>query len=106
MSFASDSIYMAEPLTEPQQTTTTATQMDQTSRLTVESVVNAPIADVWTLYVTPSDIKEWNTASPDWHTTAATVDLRVGGNFVTHGAKDGSFCFDFAERIQKSCRTN
>ncbi len=39
----------------------------------------------------------WNAASPDWHTTAATVDLRPGGKFSSRmEAKDGSFGFDFA----------
>ena len=39
----------------------------------------------------------WNAASPDWHTTAATVNLRPGGKFSLRvEAKDGSFGFDFA----------
>jgi uncharacterized protein YndB with AHSA1/START domain len=38
----------------------------------------------------------WNAASDDWHTTAATVDLRVGGVFCSRmEAKDGSTGFDF-----------
>ena len=66
-------------------------------RLTVETNVSAPVADVWRAYTTPADIIKWNAASDDWHTTAATVDLRVGGNFSSRmEAKDGSFGFDFA----------
>lgn len=66
-------------------------------KITVETIVKAPVADVWTAYTTPADIKQWNTASDDWHTTASTVDLRVGGAFTTRmEAKDGSFGFDFA----------
>jgi len=57
----------------------------------------APITEVWRAYTTPEDIKAWNTASPDWHTTASSVDLRVGGKFSSRmEAKDGSFGFDFA----------
>jgi Activator of Hsp90 ATPase homolog 1-like protein len=42
------------------------------------------------------DIKRWNAASDDWHTTNATVDLRVGGAFSSRmEAKDGSMGFDF-----------
>lgn len=64
--------------------------------ITVETTVNAPIAEVWRAYTTPSDIQQWNTASDDWHTTHATVDLRVGGTFTSRmEAKDGSFGFDF-----------
>ena len=66
-------------------------------KITVSTHVAAPVADVWKAYTTPEDIKVWNTASPDWHTTAASVDLRVGGMFSSRmEAKDGSFGFDFA----------
>jgi len=66
-------------------------------KITVSTLVAAPLADVWHAYTTPEDIKIWNTASPDWHTTTATVDLRVGGKFTSRmEAKDGSFGFDFA----------
>ncbi len=66
-------------------------------KITVETFVKAPIAEVWGAYTTPDDIKQWNTASDDWHTTRATVDLREGGQFSSRmEAKDGSFGFDFA----------
>lgn len=66
-------------------------------KITVSTVVAAPIAQVWRAYTSPEDIKVWNTASADWHTTASTVDLRVGGQFSSRmEAKDGSFGFDFA----------
>ncbi len=66
-------------------------------KITVETKVNAPIKDVWESWTTPDDIKKWNSASEDWHTTAATVDLRTGGKFSSRmEAKDGSVGFDFA----------
>ena len=65
--------------------------------ITVETLVNAPLAEVWRAYLTPEDIVQWNAASDDWHTTKAAVDLRVGGEFSSRmEAKDGSFGFDFA----------
>jgi uncharacterized protein YndB with AHSA1/START domain len=71
-------------------------------KITVSTVVAAPIADVWRLYNSPDDIKVWNTASDDWHTTASSVDLRVGGLFSSRmEAKDGSFGFDFAGTYTK-----
>jgi uncharacterized protein YndB with AHSA1/START domain len=71
-------------------------------KITVETVVNAPVAEVWRAYTTPDDIKQWNTASDDWHTVKSTVDLRVGGAFTSHmEAKDGSFGFDFAGTYTK-----
>lgn len=66
-------------------------------KITVETTVKAPVAEVWRAYTTPADIEQWNAASDDWHTTAATVDLRPGGAFSSRmEAKDGSFGFDFA----------
>lgn len=65
-------------------------------KITVQSLVKAPIADVWQAYVTPGDIMQWNAASDDWHTPHAEVDLRVGGKFVSRmEARDGSMGFDF-----------
>jgi uncharacterized protein YndB with AHSA1/START domain len=74
----------------------------ESMKITVATVVNAPLAEVWRAYTTPDDIKIWNAASPDWHTTAAEVDLRVGGKFSSRmEAKDGSFGFDFAGEYTK-----
>ena len=65
-------------------------------KITVTTLVAAPIEEVWSAYVTPADIVQWNAASDDWHTISSTVDLRPGGNFSSRmEAKDGSFGFDF-----------
>jgi uncharacterized protein YndB with AHSA1/START domain len=66
-------------------------------KIAIETTIAAPIEEVWRAWTTPADIKQWNAASDDWHTTAATVDLRVGGAFCSRmEAKDGSCGFDFA----------
>ena len=66
-------------------------------KISVATTVSAPIDAVWRAYTSPEDIKQWNAASDDWHTTKADVDLRVGGAFSSRmEAKDGSFGFDFA----------
>ena len=71
-------------------------------KITVETIVKAPVAKVWHGYTTPEAITQWNAASDDWHTTKATVDLRVGGEFSSRmEAKDGSFGFDFAGTYTK-----
>ncbi|HEU0058280.1 MAG TPA: SRPBCC family protein [Hyphomicrobiaceae bacterium] len=71
-------------------------------KITVATTVAAPMAAVWRAYTTPEDIKQWNAASDDWHTTAATVDLREGGAFSSRmEAKDGSMGFDFAGTYTK-----
>jgi uncharacterized protein YndB with AHSA1/START domain len=71
-------------------------------KITVETVVAAPVEAVWRAWTTPNDIKQWNAASDDWHTTKASVDLRVGGAFSSRmEAKDGSMGFDFAGTYTK-----
>ena len=65
-------------------------------KITVETVANAGLDPVWNAWNNPADIKQWNAAQDDWHTTASTVDLREGGKFVSRmEAKDGSMGFDF-----------
>ncbi len=70
--------------------------------VTVQTTVAAPIEHVWAAYTTPDDIKQWNSASEDWHTPNATVDLREGGAFSSRmEARDGSMGFDFAGTYTK-----
>ena len=73
-----------------------------TQSITVETTVAAPVSAVWDAYITPEDIMQWNSPSDDWHTPAATVDLREGGAFSSRmEAKDGSMGFDFAGTYTK-----
>lgn len=66
-------------------------------QITIEALARAPLDAVWRAWTTPWDITQWNAASDDWHTTSASVDLRVGGAFSSRmEAKDGSMGFDFA----------
>ena len=48
-------------------------------KISVETSITVPIDRVWSAYITPDDIIQWNSASEDWHTTESNVDLRVGG---------------------------
>jgi uncharacterized protein YndB with AHSA1/START domain len=71
-------------------------------KINVEVIVIAPVEKVWAAYTSPEEIKCWNHASDDWHTTSAAVDLRVGGGFSSRmEAKDGSMGFDFAGTYTK-----
>ncbi len=71
-------------------------------KIIVSTIVAAPMHEVWRAYTTPEDIKLWNAASVDWHTTAASVDLRPGGKFSSRmEAKNGSFGFDFEGEYTK-----
>ena len=66
-------------------------------KVTIETTVKAPINKVWSAWTSPEDIKQWNAASDDWHTSQSSVDLREGGAFSSRmEAKDGSFGSDFA----------
>lgn len=64
--------------------------------ITIEALINAPLAKVWAYWTEPAHIMKWNAASEDWHTPSATNDLRTGGTFTARmEAKDGSVGFDF-----------
>ncbi len=66
-------------------------------KISVETLVSAPLESVWHAWTTPQEIVQWNAASDDWQTTRAEVDLRVGGQFSSRmEARDGSVGFDFA----------
>ena len=65
-------------------------------KITIETIVNAALRTVWDAWNNPADIRQWNTAQDDWHTTRSEVDLREGGKFLARmEAKDGSSGFDF-----------
>jgi len=65
-------------------------------KITVETVVDADLRDVWNTWNNPDDIVQWNSPSNDWHTTRSAVDLREGGKFSARmEAKDGSAGFEF-----------
>lgn len=65
-------------------------------KITVETMVQAPVEKVWEYWTNPKHIIQWNSASDDWHTPKAKNDLRVGGRFTSRmEAKDGSMGFDF-----------
>ena len=66
-------------------------------KITVETIVkNVTSKIVWDAWTCPADIKQWNAAQDDWHTTQSAVDLREGGKFSSRmEAKDGSVGFDF-----------
>ena len=65
-------------------------------KITIETLVKADSNTVWAAWNNPEDIKQWNAASDDWHTTQSSVDLREGGKFSSRmEARDGSAGFDF-----------
>lgn len=65
-------------------------------KIAVTVTIKADLNTVWDLWNNPEDIKQWNAASEDWHTTQSMVDLREGGQFKSRmEAKDGSMGFDF-----------
>ena len=71
-------------------------QTANAQKITVETIVNAPVEKVWKYWSAPEHIVKWNQASEDWHSPKAENDLRTGGKFnVRMEAKDGSFGFDF-----------
>ena len=71
--------------------------MNETKPITVQVLVNAPVAKVWEMWNVPEHITKWAFASADWHAPEAENDIREGGKFRTRmAAKDGSSEFDFS----------
>ena len=65
-------------------------------KITVQTVVEVPVAMAWQAFTTPEGITRWNFASDDWHCPRAEVDLRPGGRQVARmEAKDGTMGFEF-----------
>jgi len=76
--------------------------MNQAQEIQIQTVIQRPVAEVWTYWTEPEHIKAWNAASDDWHTTEATNDVQAGGRFSSHmAAKDGSMGFDFSGVYQE-----
>lgn len=66
------------------------------TKITIHTLVDAPIDTVWTCFTQPEHITQWNFASDDWCCPWAKADLKPGGRYVARmEAKDGSFGFDF-----------
>lgn len=65
-------------------------------KITVSTIIPAPVTKVWDHWNNPNSIKGWAFASDTWECPYAENDLRVGGRFLTRmAAKDGSASFDF-----------
>ena len=80
--------------------------INNTTIITVQTIINSPINNVWEKWTNPNDIIKWNNASQDWHTTRAENDVRIGGKFFSRmEAKDGSMGFDFAG-VYDNIKTN
>ena len=70
--------------------------------ITVKTLIQAPVDQVWNVWTEPEHIMQWNTASDDWHTPKATNDLREGGKFTARmESKDGTAGFDFGGTYTK-----
>jgi len=64
--------------------------------VTIETLINKTIDEVWEKWTVPQHIMEWSHASDGWYTPSAENDLRVGGRFNSKmAARDGSYSSDF-----------
>jgi len=71
-------------------------------KISIETEISAPLASVWSSWVTPDDITSWNFATEEWFCPRAEVNLEAGGKFSYRmEAKDGSMDFDFAGTFTK-----
>ena len=72
------------------------------SPITVETTIKSTIENVWNLWTTPEDIRQWNNPSEEWHTLKVENDLKDGGKFLFRmESKDGADGFDFSGTYDK-----
>jgi len=65
-------------------------------KISIETIIDAPLDLVWAAWTTPEDITNWNFATKDWICPKAQISLVVGGKFnYRMEAKDQSMGFDF-----------
>ncbi|MBI4977554.1 MAG: SRPBCC domain-containing protein [Spirochaetes bacterium] len=70
--------------------------MNNNKTIFISASICAPIKKVWTAWVEPEHVVNWNHASDDWITGKAENNLVIGGKFSYRmEAKDGSAGFDF-----------
>jgi uncharacterized protein YndB with AHSA1/START domain len=68
----------------------------ETTKITVEALIQAEKEKVWNYYTHPEHITRWNFADPSWHCPSASNDMQIGGQYIARmEAKDDSFGFDF-----------
>ena len=53
----------------------------KSTKITIQTAINAGIEKVWEFYTNPKHIIHWNLASEDWHSPRAENDLRNGSRF-------------------------
>ncbi len=75
--------------------------------LEVSVEIESNMNRVWEYWTEPEHIKNWNTASEEWHTPKVENDLKKGGKFVFRmEAKDGSHGFDFGGKYEEIKKMN
>jgi len=74
--------------------------------ISVQTIINAPIDEVWKLWTSPDHIVKWNAPDGNWHTSYAENDLKVDGKFkFTMISKEQNSGFDFEgiyTKVQKN----
>jgi uncharacterized protein YndB with AHSA1/START domain len=74
--------------------------------ISVQTIINAPIDEVWELWTSPEHIVKWNTPDGNWQTSHVENDLKVDGKFkFTMISKEQNSGFDFEgiyTKVQKN----
>lgn len=77
-------------------------EKQENQKISVKTVVNAPVDKVWQYWTQPNHVTRWNYASPDWHSPSAKNDLRENGRFSYRmESKDGNHGFDFEGKYDR-----
>lgn len=66
-------------------------------KISIETLVKAPLAQTWQAWTDPAEVIHWNFAADTWCCPKADSDLKVGGSFSYRmEEKSGDVGFDFS----------
>lgn len=78
-----------------------------TEKITVSTIVNCNRDKAWRIWNDPFAIREWHTASPDWHTPRAVNNLKEGQTFSYRmESLDGTNGFDMEGQYTRIVQRN
>jgi uncharacterized protein YndB with AHSA1/START domain len=64
--------------------------------ITIKTTIESSLDKVWSYWISPAHITQWNFASDEWKCPSAINNLKAGGELNWRmEAKDGSMGFDF-----------
>lgn len=70
--------------------------------IAIETMIHAPVRDVWEYWTNPDHIMKWSRASEEWFTSSVENEVRPGGRFYSRmESRDGTMGYNFSGRYDE-----